>query len=132
MARGRFPTPAASPPGEKTARGASLPQFALWLLAEGPAFFVLTYTVQVEPPLGKEPSDATWKSFLRSFKLASWPKANEKTGPSEQNFPPEIWEKPRNLEQGEELPREIKEHIQQHLKKRQEVAPVPPEGVNLA
>jgi hypothetical protein len=94
--------------------------------AEGPAFFVLTYTVQVEPPLGKEPSDATWRSFLRSFKLASWPKANEKTGPSEQNFPPEIWEKPRNFEQGEGLPREIKENIQQNLKKRQEAAPASP------
>lgn len=94
--------------------------------ADGASFFVLTYMVRMVPPVGKAPPDATWESFLKSFTLATWPQANDKTGPPAQNFPPEIWEKPKNLEQGEGLPQEVKEQIEQHLKKRQEAAPVPP------
>jgi hypothetical protein len=86
------------------------------------SFFVLTYMVPEEPPAADKPPDAAWRLFLQSFQLRNelTPEMMEPKDKEHQikDFPPEIWEKSKDFEEGEGLPREIKEYIEQRFKKR--------------
>lgn len=86
------------------------------------SFFVLKYTVPEEPPAADKPPDAAWRLFLQSFQLRSGlePEIMEPKDKKRQikDFPPEIWEKSKDIEKGEGLPPEIKEYIEQRFKKR--------------